>query len=253
MIAGAPVQVGIIGFGRFGKLTARIIQSKFPDVRVLVFARKRTQLGKSGGIEFASLDEVCGSNVVIPCIPISAFEDVIKSISGKIKPGTLLIDVCSVKVYPVEVMTKYLPASVEILATHPIFGPDSARRGLKGLKIVLHNVRISPVRYEKVKRCCEDIGLKVIEMSPEEHDRLMAFSLAYTHLVGRIGERMNLKNTPIDTKGFAQLMKVQSYVVNDTFTLFKDMQKFNPYAEEMRRRFRQALAELEEELGDCDE
>lgn len=243
------MQVGIIGFGRFGRLAARIIQSKFSYVDLLVFARKK-QPGKSGGFEFATLDEVCASDVIIPCVPISAFEEVIKSISEKLKLGALLIDVCSVKVYPVAVMRKYLPASVEILATHPNFGPDSARRGLKDLKIILHNVRGSLSRYERIKQSCEDLGLEVVEMTPEAHDRLMAYSMAYTHLVGRVGERMNLENTPIDTRGFAQLMKVQDYVVNDTFTLFQDMQKFNPYAKEMRRKFRQALAQIEAGLGD---
>jgi len=243
------MQVGIIGFGRFGRLAGRIIQSKFPDVRLLVFARKK-QPGKSDGFQFTTLDEVCASDVIIPCVPISAFEEVIKSISGKSKPGALLIDVCSVKVYPVAVMTKYLPANVEILATHPNFGPDSAKRGLKGSKIILHNVRVSTSRYERIKQSCEDIGLEVLEMTPEVHDRLMAYSMAYTHLVGRVGERMNLRNTPIDTRGFAQLMKIQDYVVNDTFTLFQDMHKFNPYAKEMRRKFRQALAQIEAGLGD---
>ncbi len=245
----ATVQVGIIGFGRFGRIAARIIQSGFPGVRILVFARKRERLGKSGGIEFTTLDDVCSSDVIVPCVPISAFEEVIKSISGKLKPGALVVDVCSVKVYPVEVMTKYLPAGVEILATHPNFGPDSARRGLKGLKIILHKVRISASRYDRIKQSCQALGLEVLEMSPEEHDKLMAYSMAYTHLIGRVGERMNLKNTPIDTQGFAQLMKVQDYVVNDTFTLFQDMQRYNPYAKEMRRRLRQALAEIEAGLG----
>lgn len=242
-------QVGIIGYGRFGKLIARIIKSKFRGVRILVFARKRVKLGISGGVEFAGIDEVCDSDVIIPCVPISSFEEVIKSISGKIKPGALLIDVCSVMVHPVEVMTKYIPADVEILATHPAFGPDSAKQGLKGLKIVLHQVRISPSKFTRIKQSCRDIGLKVMEMSPEEHDKLMAYSLAYTHLVGRIGERMNIRNTGLDTKGFAQLLKVQGYVVNDAFTLFRDMQNFNPYAKEMRRQVHRALTEIEEELA----
>ena len=242
-------QVGIIGYGRFGKLTARIIKSRFRGVRTLVFARKRNKLGISGGIEFTSLDEICNSDVIIPCVSISSFEEVIRSICGKIKPGALLIDVCSVKVHPVEVMMKYVPANVEILATHPTFGPDSVRRGLKGKKIVLYPVRVSPSKFAKIKQSCQDIGLKVVEMSPEEHDKLMAFSLAYTHLVGRIGERMHMQSTAIDTKGFAQLLRVQGYVVNDTFTLFKDMQKFNPYAKEMRQQVRQALTKIEEELA----
>ena len=242
------VQVGIIGFGRFGKLIARIIKSKSSNVRILVFARKRKKLGISGGVEYASLDNVCNSDVIIPCVPISSFEAVIKSICGKIKSGALLVDVCSVKVHPVAVMTKYVPANVEILATHPAFGPESARRGLKGLKIILHTVRISPSKFAKIKQYCRDIGLAAIEMSPEEHDKLTAFSLAYTHLVGRIGERMNIKNTVIDTRGFAQLLKVQGYVVNDTFTLFQDMHNFNPYAKEMRQQVHRALVEIEAEL-----
>jgi prephenate dehydrogenase len=243
------VRVGIIGFGRFGELTSRILKRKFKDVRVLVFSRKREKPGVEGGIEFASLDEVCNCDVIIPCVPISGFEGVIKSICGKIKPGALLVDVCSVKVYPVEVMMKYIPENVEILATHPAFGPDSARRGLKGLKVILHNVRISPEKFARVKQACRDIGLEVIEMTPEEHDRLMAFSLAYTHLVGRIGQRMNVKTTPVDTKGFAQLLKVQGYVVNDTLELFRDMQNYNPYVKEMRKQFRKALTEIEAELA----
>jgi len=243
------VRVGIIGFGRFGKLVAQILKSKFENVHILVFSRRRRGPGIDRGIEFASLDEVCDSDVVIPCVPISSFEEVIKSIGGKIKSGALLLDVCSVKVHPVEVMAKYIPADVEILATHPVFGPDSAKRGLKGLKIVLCQVRISPERLAKVKQSCHDIGLEVIEMSPAEHDELIAFSLAYIHLVGRIGEKMNIKNTAVNSKGFAQLLKVQGYVVNDTFQLFKDMQNFNPYAKKMREQFHRALAEIEKELA----
>ncbi|MFC2047083.1 prephenate dehydrogenase/arogenate dehydrogenase family protein, partial [Chloroflexota bacterium] len=140
------------------------------------------------------------------------------------------------------------PANVEILATHPTFGPDSTRGGLWGLTMVVHKTRISPTRFVRVRQSCLDIGLRVIEMSPQEHDKLMAFSLAYTHLIGRIGERMNIKNTTIDTRGFAQLLKVQGYVVNDTLQLFRDVQKFNPYAKEMRAQVHQVLNKIEEEL-----
>ena len=241
------VQVGIVGFGRFGELVARIIRSRFENVRVIAFARRR-EPGVSDGIEFATIDEVCNSDVIIPCVPISSFEEVVESICGKIRPGALLIDVCSVKVHPVAVMMKHIPDNVDILATHPAFGPDSVRRGLKGLKVIMHGVRISPEKFDGVKQCCRDIGLRVIEMDPEEHDRLMAFSLAYTHLIGRIGERIDIKSTGIDPRGFAQLLKVQGYVVNDAFTLFKDMHNFNPYAREMRQRVHRALAEIEEEL-----
>ncbi|MFC2068764.1 prephenate dehydrogenase/arogenate dehydrogenase family protein [Chloroflexota bacterium] len=242
------VRVGIIGFGRFGRFIARILKSKFKDVHIVVFSRKRKKFGLSGGIEFVSLDEVCNSDVVVPCVPVSSFAEVIKMISSKVRAGALLLDVCSVKVYPVAVMKKYIPANVWILATHPVFGPDSTKGGMKGLKIVLHRVRIPKVKFDKVKHSCWDIGLEVIEMSPEEHDKLAAYSLAYTHLIGRVGEKINIGNTSIDTKGFAQLLKVQGYVINDAFSLFKDMHNYNPYTRVMRQQVCQALIELGEEL-----
>ena len=69
-------KIGIIGFGRFGKLIARILKSKFADVHILAFAWKRKKLGISQGVEFTTLNEVCNSDVVIPCVPISSFEEV---------------------------------------------------------------------------------------------------------------------------------------------------------------------------------
>ena len=43
-----------------------------------------------------------------------------------LKENAVIVDVCSVKEYPVQWMRELLPANVSILATHPMFGPDSA-------------------------------------------------------------------------------------------------------------------------------
>lgn len=215
--------------GRFGTLLAKIIKGHFPAEELV--------------------ETVEEADIVVPAVPISAFEDVIKEISPKLKPGALVLDVCSVKVHPVNIMKKYLPKNVEIIATHPLFGPDSAKASVKGLKIMLHNVSANKAKYEKLKAACKQLGLNIVEITPEEHDKAMAYSQAYTHFVGRIGQELGLRETPIDTEGFKQTLKIQQYVINDTEKLFIDMHKFNPYAKAMREKFLSAATKLDKRIN----
>jgi prephenate dehydrogenase len=44
-------------------------------------------------------------------------------------------------------------------------------------------------------------GLRVIELTLQQHDRLAAYSQGATHFIGRILQRMKFAPTPIDTLG----------------------------------------------------
>ncbi|SVE45756.1 uncharacterized protein METZ01_LOCUS498610, partial [marine metagenome] len=76
-------------------------------------------------VEICSLDEVLECILVFIAVPIRAFEQVVKEIGTYTLYNTTIIDVCSVKVYPVEIMEQHLPNHVGIIASHPHFGPDS--------------------------------------------------------------------------------------------------------------------------------
>ncbi len=237
-IMSQKIQIGIIGYGRFGKLVERQLKKQSLATKIVIVHSSKAR----------NLAQLVDCDVVIPSVPISQFESVIKNISTTLKPGALVIDVCSVKTYPVAVMKKYLPPEVHIIASHPLFGPDSAKNGMDGLKIALWNVNSPKSLFARVKQYCKKIGLKVIEISPDEHDRAMAYPQTYTHLVGRIGQQIGLKKTKIDTKGFEQTLKIQKYVVNDTWQLFHDMQTYNAYAREMRLKVKKALNQIESQL-----
>ena len=45
----------------------------------------------------------------------------------------------------------------------------------------------------------------------------------------------------IDTKGYRRLMKILITVQNDTWQLFEDMNRYNPYAKETRVEFINSL------------
>jgi prephenate dehydrogenase len=238
--------IGIIGFGRFGELAARYLVR---DARVVVYdsGGKGTRI-EAVGARPADLETTCDQEMVLLCVPISHMQTQLKAIAPLLKPGTVVIDVCSVKVYPVRWMTELLPAEVEILPTHPMFGPDSAAETLAGAKIVLCRDRISRANYEKVANWLKDQDLVVIETTAEEHDRQIAVTLALTHFLGRSLSAFGAEKLPIDTEGYKRLMHILEVVENDTWQLFQDMHRYNPFAAEQRSRFLEAMQQINERL-----
>jgi len=167
--------IGIIGFGRFGKLMASYLAK---DFNVLAYNRSnKTEAIQKVGASPGSFSQVCGQPIVILAVPISYMQDTLKAAAPHLKKDALIADVCSVKILPIQWMKTLLPDSVSILATHPMFGPDSAAASLKGRKIVLCPERIKTASYKRIITYLESKELVVIEATPEAHDRKIALSL----------------------------------------------------------------------------
>ncbi|MBD3203162.1 prephenate dehydrogenase/arogenate dehydrogenase family protein [Candidatus Woesearchaeota archaeon] len=238
--------IGIIGFGRFGRLAAKYLKSDFD-----VYAYDKQDLSETAeeiGVNFLSIEEVCKKDIILLCVPISEIDNIIKEISSLLNKDSIVIDTCSVKEYPVAVMKKHLPGSVEIIGTHPMFGPDSASGSLKGRSIVLSPIRINNNKFESVKNYLENKGLNMIESTPEEHDRQIARSLCLTHVIGRTMIDMGLSEQDISTLGYERLLKILETVKNDTWQLFLDMNRFNKYAEITRKNFISSLKKIDNNL-----
>ncbi|HEX4047336.1 MAG TPA: prephenate dehydrogenase/arogenate dehydrogenase family protein, partial [Elusimicrobiota bacterium] len=111
---------GLIGFGRIGRLLAKHFAR---DAKIFVSDVKLdARAVRALGATPATLAQACAQDVVVLCVPMAAFEGVARSIKGLLKPGALVVDVCSVKEHPVRVMKRCLPKNVGLLATHPNFG-----------------------------------------------------------------------------------------------------------------------------------
>jgi len=241
--------IGIIGFGRFGDLTARYLSKDF-SVVVSTRSEKDKEIGACGA-KPVDLETACRQKIVILCMPISAMRETLGRVSPLLSPGTIVVDVCSVKVYPVKWMNELLPSTVSILPTHPMFGPDSAADGLKGRKIVLcpESERIQKKSYEKIRTWMESKGLEIIETTAEEHDEKIAVSLSLTHFIGRSLSAFGARDLDIDTEGYKRLMHILGVVSHDTWQLFEDMNTYNPYAKQKRQAFMDAMANINERLG----
>jgi len=242
--------IGIIGLGRFGKLVSHYLSQ---DLEVFVYSRsgKSSEIARTGA-RAASLETVCKQDIVIPCVPISTFRENLKSIAPLLKPKALVIDVCSVKEYPVKWMTEYLPDPVSILATHPMFGPDSAADSLQDRKICLCRVRVPEKQYNRIKTYLTSKGLIVIEATAREHDEQIATSLSLTHFIGRALSECRAVPLDIDTEGYKRLLHILEVVERDTWQLFVDMHRYNPYAKKKRIEFMDIMQDLNARLEQGD-
>jgi len=188
-----------------------------------------------------SLEETLGSDIILLAVPISAIESICEKMVKQGIQNKLIIDTCTVKDYPIKQMQKILPKDCEILGSHPMFGPDSAKDTLYGAKIVLTKVRIEEDRYKNIKAYLEQHGLRVIESTAAEHDKQIAETLILTHFIGRGLIEFGADHKSIDSKGHRRLMKILLTVQNDAWQLFEDMNKFNPYAKETLDQFLKSL------------
>ena len=231
------MKIGVYGMGRFGSFWAGCLSRTGNSV----IAYSRSEHAFPRGVGKATEDEVLSSDILFFCVTISQFEGVLERVKERIGKNTIVCDTCSVKTYPAEWMEKHLDSTVYRIATHPMFGPDSGKNGLENLPLVMCPVMDKDERYEKVKSLFVSMGLKVIEMTPDEHDREAAFSQGVTHFIGRILSEMHLKPSGISTKGYKALLEIVEQTCNDPLSLFCDLQRYNPYTRDMRHDLRLAI------------
>ena len=232
----------VVGLGRFGAFWARFLAPQF----AVVGTGRRIVEGCDAAIVQQPLPRALrGARFVFLTVTISALPEVLDRIAPLLSPGTVVVDTCSVKVFPVREMRARLPDTVDIIACHPMFGPDSARARVGGLPVITHPVRDAGRHYTDLLSRFTRLGMRVVEMSPDDHDREAAFTQGVTHLVGRVLDRMGLTESAIATLGYQRLLEVREQTRNDPLTLFRDLQRLNPYTREMRRAFSAALGDTE--------
>ncbi len=234
--------VGIIGMGRFGSFWAEFLSK---DFEVLGFSRT---LSEHPFCTLRPLKEVCATHTVFLTVPMRSMPETLEKIAALIAPQTIVADTCSVKVLPARWMLEKLNSSTKILATHPMFGPESAKFSLKGLPIVLSPVRLDEGDFSFWKAFFANKALSVIEMSPEEHDREAAKTQALTHMVGRVLSRIGVRDSEIGTLWYQRLVSICRQVDKDSEELFSDMQRLNPFAEQVRKDFEAEWQKTSDEL-----
>ena len=236
------VEIGIVGFGRFGRFAARILSRDFS-----VSAYDPKSPSGDPDVRRGTLREVAAKPCLLLCVPISQMERACRRLAPLLTPGQLVMDTCSVKEEPLRLMLEHFPESVEVLGTHPLFGPETGRRGIAGLEVVLCPGR--GTRVGKVRQYLEALGLKATVTTPAEHDRAMARTQALFHFLAHGFSRMKVDSETLATPGPAQLFRAFRDVRGDSRQLFRDLQQMNRFAPGQRKKLIDSLAAVDRSLS----
>lgn len=237
MITHTPQKIGIIGgHGQMGKKISAIFVEKGYNVLI---ADHDTKLSN------CDVAKMC--DVVIISVPIHATEHVIKGVASVMQKGALLTDVTSVKMIPMSVMKKSLSHDVAYIGGHPLFAPSTAWDGQ-------HFIMCEGVRGQYTQWYHDflvSLGLEVIVMTAEEHDRHMAVIQCLTHFstisLGSALQKLNYDlhaGEKIATSVYQMRLYGAGRILAQDPILYADIQKYNPYAQEVSRVYCEAATEL---------
>ena len=229
-------KIGIVGYGQFGQFIHKYLEKYFE-----VFIYKK---------DSQDLESLKSLDYLIFCVPLSSLEEVCKKFKDIVTEETILIDVTSVKVKPLNLLKIHFLNNM-ILGTHPIFGPQSGKDGIENLPIVLSNVSLPLNKFLEVKNfLSQKLKLKIIEQTAEQHDKEMAYVHALSHFIGRALVNMDIQDVASATKPYKNLLEIKELLKYDTFDLFKTIQNGNPFAQGVREEFLKNLNDLESKLKD---
>lgn len=227
--------IGLMGFGAFGSMIAAYLNRHFPIV-VHDPAAQQIDVEMSPRVRAGSVAQVGGCEIVVLAVPVHAMADAIAALRPHVKPGSIVIDVGSVKVLPAKLMAEGLPDGVDIIGTHPLFGPQSGRNGIANRKIA-----ICPVRGRAAPRVAaflrHALRLRVHVTTPEQHDRDAALVQGLTHLIAKV--MVGLEPFPVEltTASFDLLVQAVDMVRHDSPGVYLAIEQANPFAAEVRERF----------------
>lgn len=209
------MKTAVLGAGKMGVWFAKWCKEEGEEV--ILSDRKPEKLAKLGkelGVETAVsfVDAVKEAELVIICVSISSFEEVVKKIGPSIRDGQVVIDICSIKEYPVKVMHEHIKHGL-VLGTHPVFGPGS--KGVKHKAYILTPTNPAEEKYAEVfKKWLQKVEAHVFIMSPAKHDQLMSIVLGLPHFLG-----LAACETLLEQKDFQETKQVAGTTYRMLFTL----------------------------------
>lgn len=231
------------GTGETGSWFARYFKEKGFDVAVWGPSGK-VAVAERLGVRYANdrAAEVESSDIVLVSVLIEKTVEVIREVAPHMHPGSLLMDVTSIKSEPMKAMKTFAPKGVEVLGTHPMFGPTMP--SLCGQTVILTPAEGKSGKWLPVIRSLfESDGAKIEVLDADEHDEIMAVVQALTHFA-YIGIGATLKSLNFDVQRSRKFMSPVYEIMIDFVgrildqnpELYASIQK-NPKAMRVRQTF----------------
>ncbi|MEW6096818.1 MAG: prephenate dehydrogenase [bacterium] len=218
--------VAIIGVGLIGGSLGLALKKSNLVQNIIGIGRKEEKLQqalKLGAVDSVVTDIYFGvkrADMVILATPVNSILEIATQMVPYLKIGTIAMDVGSTKKKIVHNLTSSLSLSeVHFVGTHPLAGSEES--GIEAAKSDLFEGAtcvITPISQTNesalsfVRWLWEGIGAKVVEMTPEIHDELIAYSSHLPHLVATsladLAKMQDKKILPLLASGFKDTTRI---------------------------------------------
>ena len=186
----------IVGLGLLGGSYAKALTKKGFTVTAITRSQNSIDYALAEGMiakgaAFVDEDLVKEADIVVFALYPHIFIEWIKENQHLFKSGAIITDVTGVKESIVGTIQGMLRADVEFIAAHPMAGREvygvqnSDDRIFKGANyVVTPSEKNTPDAIELCRDLGETLGFaKVSELSPEDHDKIIAFVSQLTHCI----------------------------------------------------------------------
>ena len=228
--------LGIIGQGSFGKFTAKHLDGLFKLETYDV------------GDHDSQFNRVSECEYILLAIPLSAYHEVLPRLVKKITPDTVIVDVCSVKLKPHELIAKYLP-NQDVLSIHPLFGPATAQGKIEGQKVIVIRDVGSFMLHADAQKLFDRLGLVAFQMDADSHDNMMAQMHSLTYFVTEALTDFGVGEWPISLPSYDLLLSLVNLSSTHSSELLATIQKGNPYAAEVRTKLVQSFNKIDQKYS----
>jgi len=209
------MRTAILGAGKMGIWFAKFYKEKGDTVTLagrdadrLAELKSELQIDVTTSFQTA----VQNADNILICTSISSFEEIVKKIAPFTHKGQTVMDICSIKEYPINIMHQYIKDAT-VLGTHPVFGPGSNGVTHKAYVLTPTNTEEEKIA-EQYKQWLEKEGANVFIMTPQKHDELMTIILGLPHFIGLV-----TCETLLSQKDFTESKKLAGTTYRMLFTL----------------------------------
>jgi cyclohexadieny/prephenate dehydrogenase len=203
-------RVALIGIGLIGSSLARALRRDSPDTEIIACARRAETLAAVQQLAIADATThdpakaAAGADLVVIATPLSAYGEIGEKIAPVLKEGAILSDVGSVKEAVLRDLQPHVPASVHFVPGHPVAGtehsgPESGFAELFQDRwcILTPPPETAPEAVSAVTRMWQQCGMRVVTMSADHHDKVLAMTSHLPHLIAYtiVGTATNLEES----------------------------------------------------------
>jgi len=186
------MKIGIIGLGLIGGSFAISAKKYIKDCICYGEDISKKHLNKALGLnlidEILNKKKYCLMDVIILAVPVDIAYNNIISLIEQVNDNALIIDVGSIKKNICQKVSLH-PKRNQFLATHPIAGteysgPEAAFEKLfyDQNQIICESNKTRPDLLEWALNWFSQMSMRVLEMSPEEHDEHIAYVSHLSHI-----------------------------------------------------------------------